>query len=106
MKPFGILALLDEGETDWKVLAIDAADPNAEKINSVEDANEIYPGLVDDVTDWFRMYKTAEGKGENEYAFGGKAKDTAFTMRIIAETHESYKKLKAGSIPNEDLSLN
>jgi len=106
VKPFGILALLDEGETDWKVLAIDAADPNAEKINSVEDANDIYPGLVENVTDWFRMYKTAEGKGENEYAFGGKAKDTTFAMRIISETHESYKKLKAGSIPNETLSLN
>lgn len=27
------MALLDEGETDWKVLAIDTKDPMASKVN-------------------------------------------------------------------------
>lgn len=30
----GILALIDEGETDWKVIAINTADPDANKLNS------------------------------------------------------------------------
>lgn len=105
VKPFGILALIDDGETDWKVLAIDAADPKAKEINSVEDAKKAFPGTIEDVTDWFKMYKTAEGKGENLYAFNGEAKDLAYTMKVVHETHDSYLQLKSGAIPNEKLSM-
>lgn len=33
VKVLGVMALLDEGETDWKVLAIDVNDPLAPKLN-------------------------------------------------------------------------
>lgn len=33
MKILGTVALIDEGETDWKILCIDVNDPQAEKIN-------------------------------------------------------------------------
>lgn len=33
VKVLGVLAMLDEGETDWKVLAIDTKDPMASKVN-------------------------------------------------------------------------
>lgn len=33
MKVLGVLALLDEGETDWKIIAIGVDDPEAQKIN-------------------------------------------------------------------------
>lgn len=29
------MALLDEGETDWKLIAIDIKDPMAEKLNGI-----------------------------------------------------------------------
>lgn len=34
MKVLGILAMIDEGETDWKVIAIDVNDPEAKDLNS------------------------------------------------------------------------
>lgn len=34
MKVLGILAMIDEGEMDWKVIAINAEDPDAQKLNS------------------------------------------------------------------------
>lgn len=34
MKVLGILALIDEGETDWKVIAINSEDPDANKLHS------------------------------------------------------------------------
>lgn len=34
MKVLGILAMIDEGEMDWKVIAINAEDPDAKKLNS------------------------------------------------------------------------
>lgn len=33
VKVLGVMALIDEGETDWKVLAIDVKDPLASKMN-------------------------------------------------------------------------
>ena len=33
VKLLGTLALIDEGETDWKILAIDVTDPLADKID-------------------------------------------------------------------------
>lgn len=33
MKVLGVLALIDEGETDWKIIAIGMDDPEAEKIH-------------------------------------------------------------------------
>lgn len=33
VKVLGVMALLDEGETDWKLLAIDVNDPLANQIN-------------------------------------------------------------------------
>jgi inorganic pyrophosphatase len=33
VKILGILALIDEGETDWKIIAINVNDPEAEKFN-------------------------------------------------------------------------
>lgn len=33
MKVLGVLALVDEGETDWKIIAISADDPEAQKIH-------------------------------------------------------------------------
>lgn len=33
VKILGVMALLDEGETDWKLIAIDINDPMADKVN-------------------------------------------------------------------------
>lgn len=106
VKVLGCLALLDEGEIDWKVIAINVADPMAEKMHDIHDVERLMPGKVAEVREWFRMYKTAEGKGENEYAYGGEAKGAEFAMNIILETHDSWAGLKDGTIKNEDdLSL-
>lgn len=33
VKILGVMALLDEGETDWKVIVIDVTDPLASSLN-------------------------------------------------------------------------
>lgn len=106
VKVLGCLALLDEGEVDWKIIAINTNDPAASKVNDIADVEKVMPGKIDAVREWFRMYKTAEGKGENEYGYGGEAKNADFAMKVIDETHESWKGLKSGSVQNtDDLSL-
>lgn len=102
VKLLGCLALLDEGEIDWKVIAINVDDPNAADMNDIEDVEKVMPGRVERVREWFRMYKTAEGKEENAYAYGGEAKGAEFTMQVVRDAHESWRRLQNGEIENTD----
>ena len=44
VKVLGTLALIDDGETDWKVLAIDVNDPLAKSLNDIGDIEKLMPG--------------------------------------------------------------
>ena len=37
VKPLAVLAMIDDGELDWKVVAIRSDDPRAAAVNDVED---------------------------------------------------------------------
>jgi inorganic pyrophosphatase len=92
VKILGALALLDQGETDWKIIVLDKAHPSADAINNLSDAERlISAGLVDRIREWFRTYKIAEGKGENRFAVEG-ALDRDFALQLIEDTHQSWKR--------------
>ena len=38
--------MIDEGETDWKVIAIDVNDPLAENLNDIHDVEKVMPGFL------------------------------------------------------------
>ncbi|KAF3179489.1 Inorganic pyrophosphatase [Orbilia oligospora] len=96
VKVLGIMALLDEGETDWKVIVIDVNDPLAPKLNDVEDVERHLPGLLRATNEWFRIYKIPDGKPENQFAFSGECKNKKYAEDIIRETHEAWEKLITG----------
>ncbi|KAJ1977107.1 Inorganic pyrophosphatase [Dimargaris cristalligena] len=97
VKALGVMALIDEGETDWKIIAIDVQDPLAAKLRDIEDVERHMPGLIRATNEWFRIYKIPDGKPENEFAFSGEAKNQAFAHKVIQETHEAWKALIADS---------
>jgi len=97
VKALGVLAMIDEGETDWKVICIDVNDENADKINNLDDVEKLKPGYLDDTRKWFRTYKVPDGKPENNFAFDGAYKDKAFADQTIAETAEQWKQLINGT---------
>ena len=109
VKVVGVVALLDEGETDWKVIVIDVNDPLAKDINNVEDVEKHMPGLISATIDWFMYYKVPDGKDVNEIAFNGKAQNKDFALKVVEETHEAWKMLKSGKVPAKtdeyDLSI-
>jgi len=93
VKPLGVLAMIDDGELDWKVLAISTDDPLANEYNDVDDV----PGYVKDgIREWFRWYKTPDDKPVNSFGFDEKFLDVATTKEVIDETHKAWKKLKSG----------
>ena len=57
VKVLGCLAMIDEGQTDWKIIAIDNTDPMARKLSDISDIDVYMPGLIKTTLDWFRLYK-------------------------------------------------
>jgi len=96
VKALGILAMIDEGETDWKVICIDIKDELADKLNNLEDVERLKPGYLDDTRKWFRTYKIPDGKPENNFAFNGEYKDKAFADQTIADTYTQWQALIRG----------
>lgn len=93
VKPLGVLAMIDDGELDWKVVAVAVDDPLAKEYNDIDDVPE---AVKAGIREWFRWYKTPDDKPLNGFGFDEKYLDAAEAEKVIAETHESWKKLKAG----------
>jgi len=99
------MALLDEEETDWKVIVIDEKDPLAPKLNDIEDVERHLPGLLRATNEWFRIYKIPDGKPENQFAFSGECKNKKYAYDVIRETHEAWLRLIDGQDPAAQISL-
>jgi inorganic pyrophosphatase len=46
VKPLAVLAMIDEGELDWKVVAISLDDPKAHLVNDIDDVEKHFPVSV------------------------------------------------------------
>lgn len=97
VKVLGVLALIDEGETDWKLIAIDIKDPQAAELNDIADVEKAMPGFLKATVEWFKIYKIPDGKPANKFAFDGEVKDREFAEKIIAETHAHWVALMASA---------
>jgi len=107
VKPLGVYAMIDDGELDWKLIAINTEDPLAAKVNDVEDVEREMPGELEKVMVWFRDYKMPDGKPANAYGYDSKCMNAEFALGVIEETNGFYKALKSGARANdEELALN
>mmetsp|Transcript_16370 Transcript_16370/g.32531 ORF Transcript_16370/g.32531 Transcript_16370/m.32531 type:complete len:271 (+) Transcript_16370:63-875(+) len=93
VKVLGVIAMIDDGELDWKVLAIATDDPLAAKWNDIGDVPD---SITSGVREWFRWYKTPDDKPLNGFGFDEKFLDKAYTVKVIEETHGAWKKLREG----------
>ncbi|KAK9506301.1 hypothetical protein O3M35_008260 [Rhynocoris fuscipes] len=94
-KVLGCIALIDEGETDWKIISISKSDPLAESVNDITDIDKYFPGLLKATVEWFRIYKIPDGKPENQFAFNGEFKNKDFALKIVKETRNHWCSLIA-----------
>ena len=87
VKVLGVLAMIDDDETDWKVVAIDAEDRWAPELNDVEDVERLIPGTISLIREWFRTYKIPDGKPPNKFALDEKCMGAKYAHKVIHETH-------------------
>ncbi|XP_058467361.1 inorganic pyrophosphatase isoform X2 [Malaya genurostris] len=104
VKILGTVALIDEGETDWKIISIDVNDPLAAQVNDIGDVEKVFPGLLKATVEWFKIYKIPDGKPENQFAFNGEAKDAAFATKVVEETHKFWQALISKEIEDTGIS--
>ena len=99
VRVLGVLALLDEGECDWKVITqrVSASAADCREISVYKSLKDVPQSRIDQIVDWFRNYKTADGKPQNEFGFEGKVLDEAFAMDVIETTRAQYDALRAGT---------
>eukprot|EP01066_Platyproteum_vivax_P011606 Platyproteum_vivax@DN5265_c0_g1_i2.p1 len=93
IKVLGVFCLIDQGEMDWKIIAIGCDHVLSNLMNGVEDMEKHMPGTLAKITTWFRTYKTFEGSQENDIAFEGKVLGPDYAHKIIAHHHKSWKQL-------------
>ncbi|XP_041362314.1 inorganic pyrophosphatase-like [Gigantopelta aegis] len=100
VKMLGTMLLIDEGETDWKMLAIDVTDPLAPSLNDIEDVEKHMPGFLKATYEWFKFYKVPDGKPENNFAWEGRAKNKAFAVDVVNECHNQWQALIGNTVDN------
>ncbi|EEB19937.1 Inorganic pyrophosphatase, putative [Pediculus humanus corporis] len=111
VKILGCIALIDEGETDWKLISINSKDPLAGQVNDLKDVEIFFPGLMKATVEWFKIYKIPDGKPENQFAFNGEAKNRDFALNIVEQVHNFWKALVQsetgeGEISCKNLTVN
>jgi len=94
VKALGVIAMIDDGELDWKVVAIATDDELASEYNDISDVPE---AVKSGIREWFRWYKTPDDKPLNGFGFDEKYLDASETEKVIDETHEAWKALREGS---------
>merc|ERR1719350_806258 len=94
--------MIDEGELDWKVIAICRRDKMASELHDIADVEAKCPGVISGIREWFRWYKTPDGKPLNSFGFGEKPLPRSDALEVIAETHSAWQRLRRGDA-NSDL---
>lgn len=101
VKVLGSLELIDEGETDHKIIALRSNDPHIHSINSIKDLEKFRPGVTRKLVDWLKNYKTSDGKPANKLA--SDIPNTAQqAIEIIEEVSAFYENLINGQSEHPD----
>jgi len=106
IKVLGVLGLIDEGETDWKIMGVRADHPRASEMNSVEDANRVLGrDIASIVVDWFENYKVPDGKPVNVFSHNKQYRGCGVAVDIIEECHRQWMNLVLGGTEQNKLDV-
>lgn len=90
VKVLGAFAVIDEGETDWKIVVIDMENPAAEQLNDISQVERQMPGYLGTMKEWFRVYKVPDGKKKNDFALNGEIKGREYAPFSLEGGGRSY----------------
>ena len=62
-------------------------------VATMDDFEKLHPERVSEIREWFRMYKTLDGKPENEFKEDGRLFTAEECLGIVLETSKKYRDL-------------
>ena len=80
----GAFCLIDQGEIDWKILAVSSDAPQ----------KSVPEWQAEQVMNWFKTYKSLEGKPENTIGYGGRLLSAEEALKVIQDCHGDWKRLR------------
>jgi inorganic pyrophosphatase len=89
--------MINDRELEWKVIAINSADPLASQLHDIHDVETHCKGTISGIREWFRWYKTPDDKPLNEFGFDEVALNKKFAEKVIADTHLFWGDLVEGN---------
>lgn len=84
-RPVGVLDMIDDGESDAKILAVPVKDP---RWNDVKDLADVNPHTIDEIKHFFETYKQIQKKTVTVPTI----RDAASAKEVVLESIELYKK--------------
>ena len=75
----------------------------ANKLNDIRDVEAYYPGTIPGIREWFRWYKTPDGKPINAFGHNEEALGKDMAIEVIHETHKYWKNLVEGQTKIEGI---
>lgn len=99
VKVLGSMELIDEGETDHKIIVLREDDPDFDSVHSMADLERVNPGVTAKLVDWLKNYKTSDGKPANKLK-QDEPTSVGEALKIIEEVSGFYKSLISGAASN------
>ena len=59
VRPIGVVEMIDEGEKDYKIIAVHSKDPRFDRYNNITDVGD---SVLEEVRHFFETYKQLQGK--------------------------------------------
>ncbi|ODV61024.1 inorganic pyrophosphatase [Ascoidea rubescens DSM 1968] len=105
VKVLGALALIDDGEIDWKIISINCNDPLSKHLSDINDINKIMPNYLNHLKNWFKNYKKPMNKPENKFAFNGEYLNSDKAIEIISKCYSNWQQLISSKYSNAELNI-
>lgn len=90
VRPVAILHMIDSGDLDAKILAVQEKNPRFDTIKDLKDIEAYNPHLLKEISHFFATYKELQGKKVEVKGWGNAAEAKAEIMKSV----EAYKKEK------------
>lgn len=104
-KVLGVICMIDEDEADWKLIVIDVTDPWAAELNDISDVDRLLPGTLNQIREWWRTYKVAEGKPLNKFGLDEQFLDRTYAMEVIQTCHQHWQESRRDHLAIDDAGL-
>jgi len=91
VKILGVLGVLERPILYWKVIAIRLDAPNAALVDDISDVETHFPGLLDEIREFYRCWPTAENRPVAQMVFSGEYRDREFALEVIKQAHDCWR---------------